>query len=165
MSSTTPSTTPPIYSVWKIISYLALIRVPPYPSQKFIPGAKRTYVIFFFRYKRGRPGSIGIILKVLFCVSERALQQTYYDVHPYPGSVFFPDLRDLYELLIRNEAAANAAPAYNNHQMERKGGRSLSAPALRTPRRPPLARGQPLSRRRRQLSTNPPTQANSFSPS
>ncbi|GIX70765.1 uncharacterized protein CDAR_172521 [Caerostris darwini] len=57
---------------------------------------------------------------------KRALQQTYYDVHPYPGSVFFPDLRDLYELLIRNEAAANAAPAYNNHQMERKGGRSPS---------------------------------------
>ncbi|GBM09770.1 hypothetical protein AVEN_101811-1 [Araneus ventricosus] len=55
-----------------------------------------------------------------------ALQQTYYDVHPYPGSVFFPDLRDLYELLIRNEAAAAAPASAYNHQMERKGGRSPS---------------------------------------
>ncbi|GFQ99961.1 hypothetical protein TNCT_131081 [Trichonephila clavata] len=58
--------------------------------------------------------------------TDGALQQTYYDVHPYSGSVFFPDLRDLYELLIRNEAAAAAPASAYNHQMERKGGRSPS---------------------------------------
>ena len=55
------------------------------------------------------------------------LRQTYYDVHPYVGSVFFPDLRDLYELLLRKEAEGSSAPmsAYY-HQIERKGGRTPS---------------------------------------
>lgn len=46
---------------------------------------------------------------------------------PYVGSIFFPDLRDLYELLLRKEAEGGSAPvsAYY-HQMERKGGRTPS---------------------------------------
>ncbi|GFY79546.1 hypothetical protein TNIN_201361 [Trichonephila inaurata madagascariensis] len=38
----------------------------------------------------------------------------------------YDNLRDLYELLIRNEAAAAAPASAYNHQMERKGGRSPS---------------------------------------
>lgn len=74
-------------------------------------------LLFFFL-----GGQLRIKAKTIF-----VLWQTYYDIHPHTGSVFFPDLRDLYELLLRKEAEGSSAPmsAYY-HQMERKGGRTPS---------------------------------------
>ncbi|KAG8200829.1 hypothetical protein JTE90_006408 [Oedothorax gibbosus] len=62
-----------------------------------------------------------LLLVVMLMAAEMTSAAPYND---------YDNLRNLYELLIRNEAASGgsggASSSYNSHQMERKGGRSPS---------------------------------------